>query len=429
MDVLLINLPSSAWYRKEFTKGSGMPPLGLLYIATILEKNEYDICVLDLTTKLMDQSYFDNYLQEHKPKIIGISTYCESWISLKVIAEEIKRILPQTIVVAGGAFATFIKEDILDNTAVDMVSMGEGEYSFLNLCNCLIRGIGTISDVKGLFYKVNGKPVYKNAVMERIRNLDELPFPNRDLVDIKAYTLPYTISTARGCPGACIFCSSRAYWGTKVYMRSAESVFSEIMYLHEKYNNTYFQIVDDTFTASRKRASEVCENIKKTGVKFRWGCESRADVITPEFIKLLREAGCNKIQFGLESANNDILKKLKKHVTVEQIEEAVRLAYGEGMYITLSYIVGHAFDTKETIEETLDFANRMKREYGASVLGSINTPFLGTEQYDRRDELGIHIHNMDWDEFRLDNPNIDTSKVTIDELRNYSMIINDMSKV
>ena len=429
MGVLLINLPSSAWYRKEFTKGSGMPPLGLLYIATVLQKNDIDVKLIDMTTTPMNKEEFTSLLAEKKPKIIGISTYCESWISLKVISAEIKRILPNAIVVAGGAFATFLKEEILNVTDVDIVSIGEGEYSFLKLSEYFIRGIGDFEDIPGIFYKNQvGKFVYDQVEVGRIKNLVELPFPNRDLVDVNAYTMPYTISTARGCPGACIFCSSRAYWGNRVYMRSAQNVFDEIMYLYKKYNTTYFQIVDDTFTASRKRAVEVCEKLSNTGIQFLWGCESRADVITPEFIKTLRRAGCNKIQFGLESANNNILKELKKHVTVEQIENAVQLAHSEGMYITLSYIVGHAFDTKETIQETLDFANRMKEMYGASVLGSINTPFMGTEQYERRKELGIEIHNTDWDEFRLDNPNINTRNLSIDDLRHYNMIITEMAR-
>ncbi|MBE6049822.1 MAG: B12-binding domain-containing radical SAM protein [Clostridium sp.] len=420
IDVLLINLPTTSWYKEKFAKSNSMPPLGLLYIGTVLEKNEYKVKVIDLAVEHFSQEKFIKELKVLNPKIVGMSTYNESWKAEQVLTRLVKKVLPNVTVYAGGAFATFCYEDILRNTSTNYVIKGEGEFSTLKLCNKLIRKEEiNIEDIPGIVYKQEDGSIYVNNANERILKLDELPFPNRDLIDINNYLLPFTINTSRGCPGQCVFCSSKAFWGKKVYMRSAQDVFDEVMYIYDKYNSTIFYITDDTFTASYKRATEFCKLVKKSKIKFLWGCESRADVVTDELMKELYEAGCRKIQIGLESADNDILKKLKKNVTIEQIENGIRLAYENGMHISASFIIGHAFDTKETIEKTLNFVRHIQKDYGAYVMGSSNTPFPGTEQYEKMDEWGITVFAKEWDEFKLNSPIISTKNITLNELRRY----------
>ena len=233
------------------------------------------------------------------------------------------------------------------------------------------------------------------------------------------YVLPYTISTSRGCPGQCIFCSSKSFWGKSVIMRSAENVYKEVMDIYEKYGANIFYITDDTFTASKKRCLEFCEMLRQSGISFVWGCESRADVINEEFIRILYESGCHKIQFGMESADNEILQRIKKHVTIEQIENAVMCAAKYNMHIQVSYIVGHAFDTEETVKKTISFAKHLSDDYGARVVCSVNTPFPGTEQYEKRKELGIEIKTDEWEKYLLNSPIINTKHLSINQLRYY----------
>ena len=425
IDVLLINLPTTSWYKEKFAKSNSMPPLGLLYIATVLEKNEYKVKVIDLAVEHFSKEKFSSELEELKPKIIGMSTYNESWKAEKVLTKLVKSILPDVKVYAGGAFSTFCYEDILRETSTDYVLKGEGEYSTLMLCNKLIRKDEevNIDEIPGIIYRKADGSLYINDNNDRIVNLDELPFPNRDLIDINNYLLPFTINTSRGCPGQCVFCSSKAFWGKKVYMRSAQNVFDELMYIYKKYNSTIFYITDDTFTASYKRATEFCRLVKESKINFIWGCESRADVITDELMKELHEAGCRKIQIGLESADNDILKKLKKNVTIEQIENGIKLAYENGMRISASFIIGHAFDTKETIEKTLNFVRHIQKDYGAYVMGSSNTPFPGTEQYEKMEEWGIKVFAKEWDEYKLNCPIISTNNISLNELRYYLNVV------
>lgn len=419
IDVLLLNLPTGTWYKKKLAEGNSMPPLGIMYIGTYLKKNNYTVKIIDLAVENLDENQFFQAIEECNPSIIGMSTYNEAWNVQKILCRRIKQKYPNIIIAAGGAFATFCYEQVLNESMTDFVLRGEGEYVFCQLCDCLLRGKLKKENIKGLCYKNKEGSVIANENVERIKNLDQLPFPDRSLIKKEKYVLPYTISTSRGCPGQCIFCSSKSFWGKSVIMRSAENVYKEVMDIYEKYGANIFYITDDTFTASKKRCLEFCEMLRQSGISFVWGCESRADVINEEFIRILYESGCHKIQFGMESADNEILQRIKKHVTIEQIENAVMCAAKYNMHIQVSYIVGHAFDTEETVKKTISFAKHLSDDYGARVVCSVNTPFPGTEQYEKRKELGIEIKTDEWEKYLLNSPIINTKHLSINQLRYY----------
>lgn len=422
IDVLLINLPTGTWYKDKLAESNSMPPLGLLYIASTLIKHGYKVKVLDFAVDNFTEDELGKYLEECHNGIVGLSTYNESWNVQKSLCKYIKEYYPDITILAGGAFATFCYEDILRNSRTDYILRGEGEYVFLAFCNCFFCKADfkeKVKSIKGVAFVDKDNQIIENGLPDRVLDLDELPFPNRHLVNIEKYTLPFTINTSRGCPGDCIFCSSKAFWGKKVILRSAQNIFKEVMELHQEFKTNLFYITDDTFTASRKRCKEFCELIKESGINFTWGCESRADVVDEELIKTLFDSGCHKIQFGFESADNEVLKKIKKHVTIEQIENAVKLAQKYNMHVQTSYIIGHAFDTKKTIEHTISFAKYLKEKYGSRVVCSVNTPFPGTEQYIKQKELGIKIYTRDWAQYVLSTPIISTNNVSINDLRYY----------
>lgn len=419
IDVLLLNLPTGTWYKKKLAEGNSMPPLGIMYIGTYLKKNNYTVKIIDLAVECLDENHFFQILEECNPSIIGMSTYNEAWKVQKVLCRRIKEKYPNIIIAAGGAFATFCYEQVLKESMSDFVLRGEGEYAFCQLCDYLLRSKSKKESIKGLCYKDIEGNVIANANVERIGDLDQLPFPDRSLIKMEKYLLPYTISTSRGCPGQCIFCSSKSFWGKSVIMRSAKNVYDEVMDIYQKYGANIFYITDDTFTASKKRCLEFCKMLRQSGISFVWGCESRADVINEEFIRILYESGCHKIQFGMESADNEILKRIKKHVTIEQIENAVMCAAKYNMHIQVSYIVGHAFDTEETVKKTISFAKHLSDDYGARVVCSVNTPFPGTEQYEKRKELGIEIKTDEWEKYLLNSPIINTKHLSINQLRYY----------
>ena len=411
-------MPISTWYKKFFTETNSMPPLGMLYVGTVLKNEGYNVKALDLAVESFSADELIKIISESQAEIIGLSTYNEAWHSLIQLSKIIKNINNNIKIFAGGAFATFCYESILNESEVDFVVTGEGEYATLELCNEICNDEKEYK-AAGVIWKNSIGDIIVNETNKRIKDLDSIPWPDRRLVDLSKYTLPYTISTARGCPGECIFCSSKAFWGKKVIMRSAKGVYDEMKYLHDTLNASIFYIADDTFTASKKRIFEFCKLLEDTNVNYTWGCESRADIVDEELIATINKAGCTKIQFGLESADNNILKGLKKKLTIEQIENAIKLAYKYHMHITASFIIGHGEDTKETIEKTLNFAEFIQKEYGVNVVGSINTPFPGTEQYNKSEEYGIEILTDDWNNFRLNNAIINTKNISANELRYY----------
>ena len=394
-----------------------MPPLGLLYIAGYLKLKGISCTLIDFSIKNLDKKSFVELLVRDAPKVIGISTYNETWYSQKIISNLIRRILPNVPIVAGGAFATFCYDDMFKDNIVDYVIRGEGEIAFYQLYSYLFNDKEDINLISGLVYRHNDRLNINK--MYRIEDLDMLPFPDRDLINLDDYVLGYTISTARGCPGECIFCSSKAFWGKQIYFRSADSVVEEVLYIHSKYNQNIIYFADDTFTLHKQRALEFCKKIKEHNIDFMFGFESRADILDEDFVRELYSAGFKKIQIGLESADNDILRKLKKKVTIEQIENGISLAAKYNMHISVSYIIGHAFDTKETIYKTLDFIEYIKEKYNAYTMVSVNTPFPGTEQYNRAKELGITIYSDDWDNYRLNHPIISTNNLSRTELKQY----------
>lgn len=415
-DVLLLNIPISRESRinKKSASVLSMPPLGLLYIYSTLIGENYRVSFIDLAVERISQKEFQNIISYIKPKMVGISTYFESWSAMKIISQFIKDINKNTIVVGGGSCANFCSERLLNELKFDYVSLGEGEKSFLDLCD-FVNGRKDISECEGVVYKDNfGKIIKKDS--KRIEDLDALPFPSREIIDLKKYVYPFTISTARGCPGQCIFCSSQAFWGKKVKFRTINNIINEIKYLDERFSAKEFFIVDDTFTVIPNRTVEFCDALKKLNTKFIWGCESRADVVTKELLLNMYESGCRKIQFGLESADNLILSSIKKNITFEQVEKAVKIASEIGFDINVSVIIGHAEDTIETILYTINKSKSLRDRYGANILYSINTPYPGTEQFINANEMGIDILTNNFDFYSTDKAIINTKHLNSDQI-------------
>lgn len=415
-DVVLINIPSTKGNKKIIREIVTMPPLGQMYIASHLIKEGFTVDMMDMCVSSITQEAFIDYLKDRDPAVIGISSFYESWSALKVLCKVIKDNFPSIVLCVGGHCSTISYNQLLDEMSIDYVILGEGEYALGQLCHSVINKNVNIDNINGIAYYSND--TVKVSQPDRICNLNDLVFPNRDLLPLDKYVYPITISTARGCTGNCMFCSSKAFWHNKVVFREPENILEEVLYIKNKYNYNEFFIVDDTFTMIPDRAIKFCELLKKTSEKFYWFCESRADVIDEKLLRILWDSGCVKIQFGMESGNDEILKKIGKNVTTAQIENAVRLATEIGMDTNVSFIIGHAFDTYETMQQSIDFAIRLRKLYGANVLCSINTPYPGTRLYHDHDKLGVTIHTTNWDLYTMNNAVISTNNFSSQDLRN-----------
>jgi anaerobic magnesium-protoporphyrin IX monomethyl ester cyclase len=427
MDVLLVLVPSPV-LRKFYRDHVCSPPLGLLYLSAYLKETlGLRADLIDLQRDEWSLEGFREQLATGRPKIVGLSVSTEAHQNAQDIATAVKSVLPSALVVLGGAHATFVgPEEFRQWRHVDVLVRGEGEITFTELVRHVLRypGARSLDQIAGLTFKADAE-VRVNPRRELIADLDSLPFPDWALVDGPvrqgAYRFPFTISTSRGCPGNCIFCSSRAFWGNKVRFRSPTNILAELTVLMKEYHMRSFHIIDDTFTARPSAVVEFCRLLGSQGIEAEWSCASRVDVITAELLQRMYDAGCRAIQFGIESGVQEVLDAIGKHVTVEQIEQAVRLAHRlPGLGVAGTFMIGHYCDTPATMLQTIHFVKKLADLYGMAPVMSMNTPFPGTPQFVNRARLGLTIHARRWEDFMFRNPQISASHFSLDDLRSIS---------
>ncbi len=414
--VLLLQPPTVQHYRNRFAENNSLPPLGLLYLGTLLQQRGYQVRVIDFLVENASCEELTEILLEEQPGMVGVSVYAESFRFARVLARITKETLPDCLVAFGGAFPSFAYEEVLENEHVDYVVRFEGEETLLELIERSERGEKhPVRGVAGLAYRANGR-VHAERPRPAIRDLDSLPIPNRDLVRREHYSWPFSISTSRGCPAKCTFCCAGAFW-PGIRFRRVEKLIEELESLRRRYGMQGFYIADDTFTWKPRRVLEFCRLLEVGGHAYTWGCESRVDGVTAEMLKVMYASGCRRIQFGVESGVQAILDAVQKGTTLEQIDRACKWAREAGFFIIISFILGHPQDTLQTMRKTVAFVADLQRKYQVFVMTAVNTPFPGTYQYERAKELGLRIHSNNWDDFVLSHPIVSTKNFSVDDLR------------
>jgi radical SAM superfamily enzyme YgiQ (UPF0313 family) len=220
--------------------------------------------------------------------------------------------------------------------------------------------------------------------------------------------MPVSMTTSRGCPFKCIFCVGRKMVGAKVRYRDPITVVDELAYL-KGLNFNQINIADDLFTASRSHCFGVCDEILRRNLDIKWSSFARVDLVSPELMKKMKQAGCVAVSFGVETANREMLKTIKKGITLEQVEAAIGACAEADMLPHVSFILGLPGETPETIEETSQFGEKIKA-MGASYGFHLLAPFPGTEIRDRAEELGIHILSHDWREYHANKAIVETDR-------------------
>ena len=365
--------------------------LGLLSIATVLKINEYQV-----------QLFFDSYpdmdelkrlISWERVRIIGFYTAIDNIVRIKELTEFIKKTFPRIKVIYGGPQATLRPLELLQESRVDIVVRYEGEYTMVELLDYFYLGKGSLEDIRGITYR-DGDKIKHNPDRPFIENLDELPILDRDLLPYKE-DYP-SILTGRGCPYNCTFC----FQGTGQYyrMRSIENVLKELDDLLSRHKDPlYIGFSDDTFTADPDRTVKLCREIKKRKELrpgFHWYAEGRANILYqyPELISEMRDSGLKVMQFGIESANEEMLRLYKKMITKEQIEFTVKKCVEEDIFnIVVSFILGGPFESRETIEESLIFAKKLisMAPGRIKIINGYLTPLPGTPIGDEPGKYGI----------------------------------------
>lgn len=387
------------------------PSIGLLSIAAVLQQRGHKVKYLDMNAENMDFDEFEDFISKEKFDFIGITATTPLIGNALKLAEIIKK-HQNAIVILGGVHPTIFPDEVLGNPNVDLVVRGEGEYTMLEI----VEG-KPFEKILGLSYKKNGKIVH-NQNRPRIENLDELPMPAYNLLPIKKYRpalgtykkLPaMMIITTRGCPGRCTFCY-KTFPG-KVIAKSPKKVIKEIKYLVKNYGIKEIQIYDDTFTALRRNVIEFCNLLLKKNIKISWCCFTRANFIDEELLQLMKKAGCHLILLGVESGNQEILNKMKKDITLEQIEKAVKICKKVGIEVRASYMFGCIGETKETLKQTLDFAMKLDTDYAQF---NVMTPYPGTEVWKKAKKNGwlkVKNYNYNINDLMLHLPTVSKEEV------------------
>ncbi len=417
MKVLFVNPPQTA--SKYKFMGVIAPPLGIAYMAGVLQENNIDVEILDASAEDMGFEDVKNELFKRKPDLVALTALTPTIGRALETAQVVKETLPNSIVVMGGYHPTFNFIETLEDENVDIVIRGEGEYIMLNLVQAL-ENHSNLHDVKGIVFEdKNSKEVVITPEAPLIDNLDEIPFPALNLLPLKKYRLldmdthMATMITTRGCPMQCSFCSSAAMHGRKIRERSVKNIVDEIEYLKTTYDIDTIAFMDDTFTLKKRKVIAICDEILKRNIKIMWGCTSRVDTLDETLLKKMKEAGCITIFIGVESADQQQLDKMCKNTTVTKIENAFKIANQLKIRTIASVALGMPGDSKEIMNKTIKFVHKLKPNY---AIYSLATPYPGTKFYKESFEKNL-IKIKDWSKYTLITPILETVDCSLKDMR------------
>ena len=353
--------------------GANSFPLGLGYIAAVLEK-DHNIEVIDMgAEKLNDDSLMDK-ISEINPEIIGISANTLSFQNAIQIGKKIKQIDNEIMIVIGGAHSNAMPTDPLKYKYFDISVYGEGERTVVELWDKIEKG-KSYDDVKGIAFRKNDK-ITVNPRQELIENLDNLPFPARHLFPMKKYSEEfslyvspiYSVGTSRGCPFSCAFCSNNVIFGRTYRTRSPENIVNEIEHLIDGYGVKGIYFREDIFTMNSKRVYGICDEINKRDLDFKWICESRVNTINQEMLRSMKKAGCELIWFGVESGSQRVLDLMHKQITLSQSRNAFSLCKKIKLKAGGSFLIGIPGEKKNESNYSALLAESLRIQTAIKVL-------------------------------------------------------------
>ncbi|HYG00786.1 MAG TPA: radical SAM protein [Chryseosolibacter sp.] len=372
-------------------------PLGILYISAYLQENGFENEVFDTTFSQRKTLY--EHLENTQPDVVGLYVNLMTKVNIVQIVAFIKEKLPNAIVILGGPDVRFNADSYLKHRA-DFIVMGEGEVTMLELVRkCRVRATD-FHDVSGIAFKLNGE-VKVTVEREKLKDIDQLPFPARNRIDFDPYLKAWraahgknamSISTMRGCPYTCKWCS-RAVYGLSYRRRSPEKVATEIRYIQEKYNPDTLWFVDDVFTISHKWLKTFRDILSANNIVISYECISRADRMNEEVIQLLKETGCIRVWIGAESGSQKVIDLMERRVNVEQVRDMIKLTKAHGIEAGTFIMLGYPGETEEDIFETI---NHLKNSDPDHFTITVAYPIKGTELYEETESL--HSKHLSWDE-------------------------------
>lgn len=358
--------------RRRSLVSASWPPLGILYLATTLKERSIDVSVLDQPAKGLTYKETIKWVERENPDILGFSTLPSSGRTAALISNEVKKNNPNIINIFGNYYATFNADRVLRKyPSVDIIIRGEGEKTVVDLVDAL-KGKNELKKVRGISFR-DGDAIFSTPDRPLIKDLDSLSFPDRSLIDVEYHSMiagakiavkKFTsIISSRGCVHRCRFCGCQKFCRNIWRPRSTENTLDELLYLSSE-GFKQFIFVDDCLTLNKKRLIELCKSMRKEKLHMEWFCEARVDNCSYEMMKELSKAGCKAIFIGIESANQRILDYYNKKITPQQSKKAVEIARKAGIDLIIgSFILGAPDETREEIQNTLEFAKQLPIDY------------------------------------------------------------------
>ncbi|MBU0729474.1 MAG: radical SAM protein [Proteobacteria bacterium] len=392
-------------------------PIFLGYSAAQLKAAGHEVTYIDSVIQDYDLPQTLEHARVAKPDAIFMETTTPS---IEADYENLKALKDATgaVIIVGGPHATYFHKEVIEEcAAIDVVI----RHEFDTKIAAVVSNLVDLSEVKGITFR-RGSEVVDNGDGEVCQKLDEIPFPDRETVPWHWYVEAWftrqpfmNMMTSRGCPFHCAFCLwPQAMYGHKQRFRSIDNVMAEIHHLVDSYGLKEINIDDGTFTTNKKRVIEFCQRLRKEKIDIIWTCNGRVDTLDDEMLAEMKASGCRMIRLGVESGSQEVLDKIKKGLTLKQIEEGVAMVKKHGIQALGGFMFGFPYDTRETVEQTIAFAKKLSPD---QVQFSINMSYPGTSLYEYAKENDL-ILAKSFNEFDMTHgPVVKTMDMDREELQ------------
>lgn len=392
-------------------------PLGIGYLAAVLEQEGYKVDVVDCQTTKYTAETLENKFRSLNPDIVGVTSATVTYLPALDVLKAAKASIPKALTLMGGPHVTVLdKEALADSSNLDIVVRGEGEQTILELARSVSEGnLKKLSEVQGITFRKNNQ-IIQTPDRPFIADIDSMPRPAHHHFDTSMYKLfgvnYMPIITSRGCPSACTFCLANKMCGHAFRGRSPTKVVDELEWLRDEFGAGAFAFYDDTFTFDLKRAFAICDEMQKRNVDLPWDCRTRVDRVSKELLAKLRATNCQLIHFGVESGSQEMLKLMRKGTTVELNAQAIKWAKEAGISVAVSLVIGYPTETPEMLQQTIDFLHKTKPDY---VYMCEAVPYPGTELAHFIRELGLEVP-ADWNQYREETQVFKNSLLPLEKL-------------
>ncbi len=406
---VMIFVPPGGYFAERWSKGPFMPPLGIIYIGTVLKNHGVDVELVPAELYNLSWREIARKIETEKPDVVGVTSTTENRFQAFKLLKIAKKARPQAWTVFGGPHASMAARDTLQHLPyVDIVVRNEGEITTLEMVQALQASdpYKNLEKVLGISFRTPDGRIVENPKRPYIKPLDLLPIPDRELIHFRDYGFSMEIPgkgrvpalnmmTSRGCPFNCNFCATPVNWGRAVRMHSVERVIQEIELGMKEYGIKAVWFYDDTFDANPKRLEKLCDIFIERKYNINWYAEVRVDILTKPLLEKMVRSGLYYLSFGVEAGSERVRKEIiRKNVDIEQVRRTIKWAKELGITPNPFFIFSHPTETWEEAQQTIRLIEEFSEDCDISV--SILHIYPGTDLEKTARELGVLPQDFTW---------------------------------